>query len=80
MDGTRSVPATETRILGPAPCPFARLKGKYRFQIQVQGPDGEELFTVEGAGASVATALLLVSALPSRDRLILMAEFIARGL
>jgi primosomal protein N' (replication factor Y) (superfamily II helicase) len=34
---------TEARVLGPAPCPFARLKGKYRFQIQVQGPDGEQL-------------------------------------
>jgi hypothetical protein len=49
-------------------------------EARVQGPDGEDLFTVEGAGASVAAALLLVSALPSRDRLILMAEFIARGL
>ena len=28
----------DARVLGPAPCPFARLKGKYRFQIQVQGP------------------------------------------
>ena len=35
--------ATATRILGPAPCPFARLKGRYRFQIQVQGPEGEPL-------------------------------------
>jgi primosomal protein N' (replication factor Y) len=43
-DGTRSVPATsDARVLGPAPCPFARLRGKYRFQIQVQGPDGEKL-------------------------------------
>jgi primosomal protein N' (replication factor Y) len=31
------------RVLGPAPCPFARLRGKYRFQIQVQGPEGEPL-------------------------------------
>jgi primosomal protein N' (replication factor Y) len=31
------------RLLGPAPAPFARLRGKYRFQIQVQGPDGERL-------------------------------------
>jgi primosomal protein N' (replication factor Y) len=31
------------RVLGPAPCPFARLRGKYRFQIQAQGPDGEQL-------------------------------------
>jgi primosomal protein N' (replication factor Y) (superfamily II helicase) len=36
-------PPTATRVLGPAPCPFARLKGRYRFQIQVQGPDGEPL-------------------------------------
>jgi primosomal protein N' (replication factor Y) (superfamily II helicase) len=33
----------DTRVLGPAPCPFARLKGRYRFQIQVQGPDGDPL-------------------------------------
>jgi primosomal protein N' (replication factor Y) len=33
----------DARVLGPAPCPFARLKGRYRFQIQVQGPDGEKL-------------------------------------
>jgi primosomal protein N' (replication factor Y) (superfamily II helicase) len=31
------------RVLGPAPCPFARLKGRYRFQIQVQGPDADPL-------------------------------------
>jgi primosomal protein N' (replication factor Y) (superfamily II helicase) len=35
----------DARVLGPAPCPFARLKGKYRFQIQVQGPEGEPLRT-----------------------------------
>jgi primosomal protein N' (replication factor Y) len=34
---------TTARVLGPAPAPFARLKGRYRFQIQVQGPDGEKL-------------------------------------
>ena len=33
----------DARVLGPAPAPFARLRGKYRFQIQVQGPDGERL-------------------------------------
>lgn len=33
----------ETRVLGPAPAPFARLKGKYRFQIQIHGPDGDRL-------------------------------------
>ena len=34
---------TRARVLGPAPAPFARLKGKYRFQIQTQGPDGDKL-------------------------------------
>jgi len=34
---------TDARVLGPAPAPFARLRGKYRFQIQVQGPDGDAL-------------------------------------
>ncbi len=33
----------DARVLGPAPCPFARLRGKHRFQIQVQGPDGDSL-------------------------------------
>jgi primosomal protein N' (replication factor Y) len=33
----------ETRVLGPAPAPFARLRGKFRFQIQMQGPDGAAL-------------------------------------
>ena len=31
------------RVLGPAPCPFSKLRGKFRFQIQLQGPDGEKL-------------------------------------
>ncbi len=43
---------TEARVLGPAPCPFARLKGKYRFQIQTQGADGERL----RAAVAAATA------------------------
>ena len=33
----------DARVLGPAPCPFARLKGRHRFQSQVQGPDGDLL-------------------------------------
>jgi len=42
------------RILGPAPAPFARLRGKYRFQIQIQGPDGELLrAAVRRAGAEL---------------------------
>ncbi len=31
------------RILGPAPAPIAKLRGKYRFQLQLQGPDAEAL-------------------------------------
>ncbi|MGA2798609.1 MAG: primosomal protein N', partial [Thermoguttaceae bacterium] len=33
----------QARVLGPAPAPFARLRGMYRFQIQLQGPEGEKL-------------------------------------
>jgi primosomal protein N' (replication factor Y) len=35
--------ATTVRILGPAPAPIARLRGNYRFQIQLQSTDGELL-------------------------------------
>ena len=31
------------RILGPAPAPMAKLRGSYRYQIQLQSPDGELL-------------------------------------
>jgi primosomal protein N' (replication factor Y) len=31
------------RVLGPAPAPFARLRGKHRFQVQVQGTDLDRL-------------------------------------
>jgi len=30
----------QPRILGPAPAPLAKLRDNYRFQIQLQGPDG----------------------------------------
>jgi primosomal protein N' (replication factor Y) len=33
----------DARVLGPAPAPLARLRGKFRFQIQVHGLDGEAL-------------------------------------
>ncbi|MBN2474365.1 MAG: primosomal protein N' [Pirellulales bacterium] len=36
-------PELAARVLGPAPAPFARLRGKYRFQIQAQAPDDEQL-------------------------------------
>jgi hypothetical protein len=47
---------------------------------RVEGPGGEKLFTVEGAATSAAGALLLVPALGPRDRLILMAALLDRGL
>jgi primosomal protein N' (replication factor Y) len=31
------------RVLGPAPAPFTRLRGMYRFQIQLQGLEGDKL-------------------------------------
>lgn len=38
------VPETSgARILGPAPAPIAKLRGKYRFQLQLQGPDAVAL-------------------------------------
>ena len=42
------------RLLGPAPAPFAKLRGRYRFQIQLQGPDADLL----RAATRAATAAL----------------------
>ena len=42
----------DARVLGPAPCPFARLRGQYRFHIQLQGPDAGQL----RAAVAAATA------------------------
>jgi primosomal protein N' (replication factor Y) len=39
--GQREAPSI--RILGPAPAPMAKLRGDFRFQIQLQSPDGESL-------------------------------------
>jgi primosomal protein N' (replication factor Y) len=40
------------RILGPATAPIAKLRGSYRFQIQVQGADGELLRGIVQAATS----------------------------
>jgi primosomal protein N' (replication factor Y) len=38
------IPANaEIRLLGPAAAPFAKLRGQYRFHLQLQGPDGDQL-------------------------------------
>jgi primosomal protein N' (replication factor Y) len=34
------------RVLGPAPAPMTKLRGQYRFQIQLQSADGEALRNV----------------------------------
>jgi primosomal protein N' (replication factor Y) (superfamily II helicase) len=52
LDSTLKQDETDARVLGPAPCPFARLRGHYRFQIQTQGPDGQRL----RAAVAAATA------------------------
>jgi primosomal protein N' (replication factor Y) len=31
------------RVLGPAPAPISKLRGKYRFQLQAQATDGDGL-------------------------------------
>ncbi len=43
IDAAVRAAPVDARVLGPAPCPFARLKGKYRFQIQLQSGDGDQL-------------------------------------
>jgi primosomal protein N' (replication factor Y) (superfamily II helicase) len=34
---------TVARLLGPAPAPFAKLRGMYRYHLQLQATDGEQL-------------------------------------
>ena len=42
----------EARILGPAPCPIARLRGKYRFHALLSSPRGDELRAIAGEATS----------------------------
>jgi primosomal protein N' (replication factor Y) len=35
--------ASGIRVLGPAPCPIARLRDRFRWHLQVHGPDGAAL-------------------------------------
>ncbi len=47
-------PTAPLRVLGPAPAPIARLRGKFRFQIHLHGSDGEQLRdAVRGAAEGV---------------------------
>jgi len=43
------------RLLGPAPAPFAKLRGRYRFQIQLQGPNADLLRAVTRAATAGLT-------------------------
>lgn len=42
-NGNNSPLPAGVRVLGPAVCPFAKLRGNFRFQIHLQGPDGDQL-------------------------------------
>lgn len=44
-------PSWESAVIGPSPAPLAKLKGNYRWQVAVRGPD------LEGLKAQVAGAL-----------------------
>jgi primosomal protein N' (replication factor Y) len=46
-------PGGELEILGPAPAPLARLRGRYRYQLLVKGPAGLQL---HGAAEILAKA------------------------
>ena len=43
LQDTAAEQGVEVRILGPAPAPIARIRGKHRYHLQVQSPDGESL-------------------------------------
>jgi len=43
VDRLKNAAGENARVLGPAPAPFARLRGKFRYQIQLQSSDGDLL-------------------------------------
>jgi primosomal protein N' (replication factor Y) len=50
-------PGCELEILGPAPAPLARLRGRYRYQLLVKGPAGSQLQAAAGTLAKAAAEL-----------------------
>jgi primosomal protein N' (replication factor Y) len=48
----RTAAADAVRVLGPAPAPMAKLRGQYRYQIQLQAVDGDLLRTVVRAATA----------------------------
>ena len=49
-DAVRKLRRSAVRILGPAPAPMAKLRGNYRYQIQLHSADGELLRDVVRRG------------------------------
>jgi primosomal protein N' (replication factor Y) len=43
LHGHAKVLPTAVRILGPAPAPMAKLRGNFRYQLQLHSPDGAQL-------------------------------------
>jgi primosomal protein N' (replication factor Y) len=43
---------TEVRVLGPAPAPIAKLRGSFRYHIQLHSPEGERLREIVRAATS----------------------------
>ena len=63
--GPHDQAARTTRVLGPAPCPLPKLRGEFRYQLHVQGPDDARM------REAVRT---VTAALPSSDDLRWMVD------
>jgi primosomal protein N' (replication factor Y) len=50
-------PGDELEILGPAPAPLARLRGRYRYQLLVKGPAGSQLHSAAETLAKATAGL-----------------------
>jgi len=45
-------PSEQIRVLGPTAAPIAKLRGKFRFHMLIQGPRGGQLHTVVRAATA----------------------------
>jgi primosomal protein N' (replication factor Y) len=59
-ENTLEPAAASTRVLGPAPCPLPKLRGEFRYQLHIQGPDDDRLR---------AAARRVMAAIPPTDDL-----------
>ena len=57
-------PADDVQVLGPAPSPLARLRGRFRYQLLIKGHDAAAVHAaatrVRAAGARLPDDLLAV--------------------